>query len=500
MPDNNPAQRRAVDGDPINLASSSMPAKDSSPAPKSGINSKLNADNKLAEVVELCKRRGFVFPNSEIYGGFSASYDYGPLGSQVLKNLRDVWIEQLVARNRNIVAMDGSIISHPRTWEASGHVEKFNDPLVEDEVTHQRYRADHVIEAALGLDTTDMTFEQMQQIITDRDLRSPDGNRFLELKSFNLMVQADLGATEQSRRSVFLRGETCQNIFVNYSNLVNSSRLAVPFGVVQIGKVFRNEVTTKQFILRTREFEQMEFEFFVDPEDSYDWYGHWQEYFLDLLDTQVGLPKDRFRYRELADAERSHYAKQACDLEFQLENGDWLEVSPMNHRGDWDLSRHSEFSGKKMTARDPQTGRTFTPNVLETSFGLGRLFYLAMDYGLRQEPIPGKDETRTVLKLSPVIAPVQLAILPLSKKPALQEVADNLWESLAGKLRLDYDESGSIGKRYRRQDEIGTPWCVTIDFDSLQDNAVTIRDRDSMQQERISMDRISEFVNNRLPQ
>lgn len=488
-----PAKPANVLGDLSAPAAAKEQAAPDGETERTGINSKLSATSKLGTIVELCKRRGFVYPTSEIYGGLSATYDYGPLGALMVKNLREIWMRELVQTSRNVVSMDGTILLHPRTWEASGHVEKFNDPMVRDTVTGTRYRADHLIKDALQMDPSSLTFGQMGQLLKERNVKSPAGNPLGDLETVSLMVQARVNGED-----IYLRGETCQNIFTQFNNLMQTTRQSIPFGVVQIGKVFRNEVTARQFILRMREFEQMEFEFFVDPQDKTPWVQHWQDRFIDILNKHVGLPKDRLRYRELPEAEKSHYAKVAYDLEFRLDNGDWLEMSPLNHRGDWDLSRHSQYSGKDMRVLDEKTNRWFTPNVIETSFGVSRLLYLALDHGYREEQIPGKDETRTVLKLSPEVAPYKAAILPLSKKPELQEQANNIFKGLSRHFALDFDESQSIGKRYRRQDEIGTPFCITVDFETLQDQCVTVRDRDTMAQQRVAVSQLEKYLRERL--
>lgn len=333
----------------------------------------------------------------------------------------------------------------------------------------------------------------MGRIIRERNVLSPDGNPLGEVKSFNLMVETSLGSSADSKESTFLRGETCQGIFVNFKNIVDTARVGFPFGVLQIGKAFRNEITARQFVIRTREFEQMEFEFFFNPSDGVDWYRHWQDKFMDLLTKEVGLARERLRFRELPPEEMSHYAKKQCDIEFLLPNGDWIELSPMNHRGNWDLSRHSEYSGVKLEYRDPETGEKFLPSVIETSFGVGRLLYVLMDHGIKNEELQNGD-SRTVLKIHPGLAPYTCAILPLSKKDSLIAAADELERALCRDFSVDYDTSGSIGKRYRRQDEIGTPWCVTVDFDTLEDKKVTIRDRDSMEQTRIPIADVPSFL------
>jgi glycyl-tRNA synthetase len=463
-----------------------------------GVNNRLSNLDRLDKVRELCKSRGFVFPSSEIYGGLASAYDWAPLGALMVEKIKALWTQEIARKNHNVVLYDGSIVSPVAVWKASGHVDAFNDPLVEDLVTHQRHRADHLIAEALGVDTSTLTFDDMNRLIKEKGLKSPQGNPISEVKSFNLLVTAKMGSgDEASKQDVILRGETCQAIFVNFSNIAKAMRKAPPFGVLQIGKAFRNEVTVKQFLLRVREFEQMEFEFFFDPADGKEWYEIWQEKFFSLLTGTFGLPKDKLRLRELPPEERSHYAKAQGDIEFRLPNGDWIELSPMNHRGDYDLSRHAEFSGKNLSHFDQATNKHFVPNVIETSFGVGRLFYVLMDNFLREEEVPGTNESRTVLALPKLVAPYRAAVLPLSKKPELEGISTSIFQALAEHMDVDYDHSGSIGKRYRRQDEIGTPFCVTVDFQSLEDNAVTIRDRDSMKQDRVPVENVVNYIQER---
>lgn len=496
-PASEPLNPHAQPKDDIAMHDNSAPEiniKEESFGEREGIRSKLSAGSNLATVVELCKRRGFVFPSSEIYGGFASAYDYGPLGTLMINNIKEVWTKEIVRKNPNIISMDSSIVGHPRIWEASGHTEAFNDPLVTDSKTGIRYRADKLIEDALGISTSNLSFGQMQELISKNQIKSPAGNDLNPLKTFNLMVEANLGTAHDEKQKVYLRGETCQGIFVNFNNLVNSSRQTVPFGVFQIGKAFRNEITARQFVIRTREFEQMEFEYFFNPGDKTDWYNVWSENFLSLLNEKMGLPRDRLRLRVLPPEEMSHYAKKQADIEFLMPNGDWLELSPMNHRGDWDLSRHASFSGTKMEYRDAVSGEKFVPNVIETSFGVGRLFYTLIDYGLAEEQVPGEGEPRKVLRLAPRIAPYQCAVFPLFKKAGMPEIAHKIYGELAEHMNVDFDAAGSIGRRYRRQDEIGTPYCVTVDFDSASSNSVTVRDRDSMQQEKVNLNDLVEYL------
>ncbi|MBU0979160.1 glycine--tRNA ligase [Patescibacteria group bacterium] len=437
-------------------------------------------------VSAFAKRRGFVFPSSEIYGGFASTYDYGPLGAQMLKNIRDSWWSWFVESRIDVVGLDGAVFCHPKTWEASGHVASFADPLVEDKVTHQRYRADHLIEEALDIKTATLSFEELQTAIDKHQLKSPDGNPLTRLKSFNLLVEARLGSTDQTKASAYLRGETCQNIFLQYLNVLKSQSKQIPFGIGQIGKAFRNEVTTKDFIYRTREFQLMELEYFVNPSEGEKWYEFWREQMLAWVVNELGLPEKKFRFRPIPDQEKSHYAKKQVDFEFQSSSGKWFEISPLNHRGDWDLSRHQQYSGQNMIYLDPHTGEKFMPNVIEISFGLDRLLYTLLDNALTRE------EDRVVLKLSPKMAPYQVAVFPLVKnKPELVTKAEAVRNLLLqSHVRATWDQRGNIGKRYLSQDEIGTPVCVTIDYQTLEDQTATVRDRDTKKQKRVAIDQL----------
>jgi glycyl-tRNA synthetase len=466
----------------------------------------------MDHIVSLCKRRGFVFPSSEIYGGFSATYDYGPYGVLLKNNIKNIWWELLVKNQEDVVGLDSAIFSHPKTWEASGHLESFTDPLVEDKNTHERLRADHVIEdycdskkiddkelsnkhLGKSLELSELTAEQMGKIINEEKIKSPSGNELTAPKVFNLLVEARLGATEETKSCAYLRGETCQAIFLQYKNVLKSMRKKIPFGIAQMGKAFRNEITTKQFLLRTREFEQMEFEYFVDPDESFAAYNKWEKFFVEeFLVKGLNISSQEIRLREIPPAERSHYAKAQKDFEIKMSSGKWLECSPMNHRGDWDLSRHGQYSGESFIYKDDKNGKEFIPNVIETSFGVDRLFYLILEKGYKEENL-GNGEMRTVLALPFNLAPIKIAIFPLVKnKPELVKKARNVFDSLKSEYVCEFDDNGNIGKRYRRQDEVGTPFCITVDYDTLNDETVTIRNRDTMKQERISIDKIASFV------
>ncbi|MFH0792131.1 MAG: glycine--tRNA ligase [bacterium] len=449
--------------------------------------------NTIEKIVNLAKRRGFVFPSSEIYGGFASTYDYGPLGTMVIKNIKDLWWKYFVEKRDDVFGMDGAIFCHPKTWEASGHISSFNDPLVEDKVTHKRYRADHLLEENLKIETSKMTFDEMAELLRKNNIKSPDGNILTELKSFNLLVEAGLGSTNEEKTKAYLRGETCQIIFLEYLNILRAMRVKVPFGIAQIGKAFRNEITTKDFLYRMREFTQMEMEFFTNPKETERWYEYWKSFMLDWFSSELGMPREKFRYRSIPKEEMSHYAKIQNDFEFESSSGKWFELSPLNHRGDWDLSRHQEFSGQDFTYHDEVVGESYIPNVVEISIGLDRTFYAIMDNAYSEEG------DRVVLKLNPKIAPYKVAVFPLlANKPELVTLARSVYEGLKEYFSVSFDDRGNIGKRYYSQDEIGTPYCITVDFDTLKDNTVTVRDRDTTRQERIAIANLKQYITDKL--
>lgn len=464
----------------------------------------------MDEIVSLCKRRGFIYPSSEIYGGFAATYDYGPIGVLLKNNIKNAWWKLLVQEQDDVVGLDAAIFSHPRTWEASGHVESFTDPLVEDKVTHERLRADHLLEEYcdknqisqkdLGKqylgeekEISEMTVEEMGIIIEKAAMKSPKGNPLTPPRVFNLLVEAKLGATEETKQTIYLRGETCQAIFLQFQNVMDTTRVKIPFGIAQVGKAFRNEITTKQFVLRTREFEQMEFEYFVHPDQSFEAYDRWEDFFVNrFLVEALGIDTADIRLREIPPAERSHYAKMQKDFEVKLASGKWQEVSPMNHRGDWDLSRHGKYSGHSFEQTD-ENGNKYIPNVIETSFGLDRLLYLILERNYETQKLENGD-TRNVLHLPYHLSPIKIAVFPLVKnKPHIVEKAKEVYKTLKTKYQCEYDDNGNIGKRYRRQDEIGTPFCVTIDYDTVEKGTVTVRNRDTMKQEQVPVEQLSAF-------
>lgn len=442
----------------------------------------------LNDIISLMKRRGFVYPSSEIYGGYEATYDFGPLGAEVLRNLRNSWWKNFVHKRPEIVGLDSAIISHPRVWEASGHVESFSDVMVEDTVTNKRYRADHIIEEQLQQNADGLSPEEIDDILEKNNVMSPDGNPLSKAKRFNNLVEVQVGTIDNAKDTAYLRGETCQPIFYNYALVKDTSRQKIPFGIGQIGKAFRNEIKVGPFIFRTREFEQMELEVFTSPETVEDWFNKLKTESLDWI-LSLGVSKEKLRYRDQEFQERAHYNKVATDLEYEFPFG-WKEFQGVHNRGDWDLTRHGEYAGVDFTYTDPHTGEAFMPNIAEYSIGLNRLMLVVMCDAYRS------DEKRTWLALDYDIAPYKAAVFPLLRnKPELIEKADKIYKDLLQQdIHVAWDDRGNIGKRYLAQDEIGTPYCITVDFDSLEDNAVTIRHRDTMEQERIAVDKILEYI------
>ena len=452
----------------------------------------------MDKIVALAKRRGFVFPGSEIYGGLANTWDYGPLGAEMKNNVKQLWWRTFVQRRADMVGLDGGIIMNPRVWEASGHVGNFNDPLVDCRTCRSRFRADHLIEDKLGQHVDGKTPEELSAILREANLACPNcGNRTLtDARQFNMMFQTTIGPVEESGTKVYLRPETAQSIFVQYKNLVATQRVKLPFGCGQIGKAFRNEITPGNFIFRQLEFEQMEIEYFCRPEEASDLFKRWLADMSTWLRT-IGVREDNFRVREHDRDELSHYSSRTVDYEYHFPGSmGWKELYGLANRSDYDLRQHQEFSGEDLRYFDQATGERFLPHVIEPTFGVDRTIIVLLLDAYDEEAtvdVNGKADTRIVLRLSPRVAPVKVAILPLTKKPELTGPARELLASLQDAIPgvIDYDETANIGKRYRRQDEIGTPFCVTFDFDSLEDNAVTVRDRDTTSQERVP---VSELI------
>lgn len=450
----------------------------------------------LEEIVALAKRRGFVYPTSEIYGGLANVYDYGPAGAQLLKNIRDLWWREFIEKRTDMVGLDSSILQHPQTWVASGHVEAFNDPLVEDVKTNKRYRADHIIEKWLPEDSDvvveDMNMEEMAAFIKENKIMSPDGNPLSEPKAFNQLFETHIGAVAGEKSLVYLRGETAQGIFANFKQIVDSNRVKLPFGVGQIGKSFRNEITTGQFIFRTLELEQAEIEYFFNPEET-KWeelMDAWKNDMMNFVTRTLGIKQGNVRWRQHTDKERSHYSKDTYDLDYNFPFG-FKELWGIAYRTDYDLKQHMKHSGQSLEWVDPSTGQKFVPHVMEPAVGIGRMFLMVLTDAYTQE------EGRTVLRLKPSLAPYKAAVFPLlANKPEIVSKAQEVFDMLKEKFSVTFDGRGNIGKRYFAQDEIGTPFGITIDFDTLENNTVTVRDRDTMKQERVSVDKLQEYLEN----
>jgi len=436
------------------------------------------ADQDLMEkLVSLTKRRGYVFQSSEIYGGTGSVWDYGPLGVELKRNLKDLWWSAMVHERDDIEGIDAAILMHPRVWEASGHVEGFTDPLVECSNCHRRFRAD-LPEVADG----------QCPVCGTRDA-------FGEPRQFNLMFKTFMGPVEDAAATIYLRPETAQGIYVNFLNVQSTARQKVPFGIAQIGKAFRNEITPGNFIFRTREFEQAEMQYFVKPGTDEEWFGRWKEERMAWL-RSLGIRAEKLRFHRHEPEELAHYAKEAYDIEYEFPFG-WKEFEGVHNRTDFDLTRHQEHSGKRLEYIDPGTNERFVPYVVETSMGIDRCMLVLLADAYREEQIEG--EERVVLGLHPRLAPLKVAVFPLVKKDGLPQVAARLHQELQkAAIPSFYDESGSIGRRYRRQDETGTPWCVTVDGQTDEDGSVTIRDRDSLEQVRVSLDQVRRWVRERL--
>ncbi len=449
--------------------------------------------SRMEAIVSLCKRRGFIFQGSEIYGGLAGTFDYGPYGVLLKRAIESAWWDFFVTHRTDMYGLDAALISSEKVWEASGHLAGFNDPLIEDSVTKKTYRTDHVLEDA-GISSTGLTPEAMTALIVEKGITSKDGNSFSEAKNFNLLFPVKMGASSESSTTAYLRGELAQGMFTNYKNVVDSIHPKLPFGLAQTGKAFRNEIAARDFIFRTREFDLMEFEYFFDPRTS-DWEELFEMWRLEMYAwmEHVGIKKELAHEIEKEGVDLAHYSKRTIDIEFDFPFGQ-KELYGLAYRTDFDLKNHEVYSGISQAYVDDQTGEKFIPHVLEPTFGLNRTI-LAVLTSVYDEEVLAEGDIRTVLRFNPRIAPVQIAVLPLSKKDELSGPAKNIAQSLKKIARVTYDDTQSIGKRYRRQDETGTPYCVTVDFDTLIDNAVTVRDRDTMEQIRIPVaDLISYFT------
>ena len=497
------------------------------------------SDDLLKKVISHAKEYGFVFPSSEIYDGLSAAYDYGQLGAELKNNIKHYWWTAMVRMHDNIVGLDASIFMHPKTWKASGHIDAFNDPLIDNKDSNKRYRADVLIEDYIGkieakiqkdvakalkrfgdafdeaefrstngrvldrqkqIDDINVRFKSameaedlaaVKQLIEDLDIADPDtGSRnWTDVRQFNLMFKTELGAVSGESGVIYLRPETAQGIFVNFLNVQKSGRMKIPFGIAQIGKAFRNEIIARQFIFRMREFEQMEMQFFVKPGTQAEWYAYWKEARIKWHNA-LGLGEDMYRFHD--HIKLAHYADAACDIEFNFPMG-FKELEGVHSRTDFDLNQHEAHSNKKLRYFDPETQESYVPYVVETSIGLDRMFLATLSAALQEETLED-GSTRTVLRIPAPLAPVKVAILPLLKKDGLPEKAREIMAMLQMDHNVQYDEKDAIGRRYRRQDAIGTPLCITVDHDTLIDHAVTIRDRDTMTQERVAIDQLVAVV------
>jgi glycyl-tRNA synthetase len=435
----------------------------------------------MDKIVALCKRRGLIFPASEIYGGIANTYDYGHYGVLLKRNVIDAWWQAMIGDRTDIVALDSAIIQHPKTWEASGHLAGFTDPLVDCKTCGQRFRADHLGELSCGRKPSKHPGETPECDLT-------------EAREFNLMFETTIGPVKEVGATVYLRPETAQGIFLDFKTVLGFARKKPPFGIAQVGKSFRNEITPGNFIFRTLEFEQMEMEFFVPPDEAQQWHEHWLEERLDWY-VRLGIRPDHLKLRPHDADELSHYSSATSDVEYLYPIG-WSELEGIANRGDFDLTQHAQHSGEKLEYFDTASGERYVPHVIEPAAGVGRTVLAVLCDAYDEEEVAG--EQRTVLKLHPRLAPIKVAVLPLVRKDGQPELAHEVFELLRGQLQAEYDEGGSIGKRYRRQDEIGTPFCVTIDHQSLEDRTVTVRDRDSLEQERVAVDDLPAVLGARL--
>lgn len=449
------------------------------------------ADLTMDKIVSLCKNRGFIFQGSEIYGGLANTWDYGPLGARLKNSIKDTWRKRFVQERKSSYEIDADILMHPRVWEASGHVAGFSDPLLDCKECKTRHRADNLIsDFNPDAHAEGMTQEEMLAYINENKIPCPKCGKcnFTDIRQFNLMFQTYRGVTNDSKSTIYLRPENAQGEYVNFLNVQRSTRAKLPFSIAQIGKAFRNEITPGNFIFRTIEFEQMEFQTFCKEGSDEEIYNYFKEYgkkyYMDL-----GLPEEKLRFHD--HEKLVFYAKAACDIEYLFPSIGWGEINGTHNRTNYDLSRHQEFSGIKQEYLDPETNEKFIPYIIESTYGLDRTVLAVLCQAYEEEEI-AEGDVRTVLHLHPAIAPYKMSILPLSKK--LSDKANDLYTKLSKKFMCDYDEAGSIGKRYRRQDEVGTPYCITVDFDTLEDNTVTIRDRDTMEQIRININEIENWM------
>lgn len=451
-----------------------------------------NSEKSFEKIVALCKGRGYVYSGSEIYGGLSNTWDYGPLGVEFKNNVKKAWWRKFVQQCSYNVGLDSAILLNPRVWVASGHIGGFSDPLMDCKECKTRHRADKLIEDT-GVNPAGWDFETMSAFIKEKDIRCPDcgSNNFTGIRKFNLMFKTFQGVTEDATNEIYMRPETAQGIFINFQNLQRTSRKKIPFGVAQIGKSFRNEITPGNFIFRTREFEQMELEFFCRPGTELEWFSYWKDYCRKFL-LNLGLKEENVKLRDHEAEELSHYSNATTDFEFLFPFG-WGELWGLASRTDFDLTAHQNESGKSMEYFDQESNERYIPYVIEPSLGVERMVLAFLCDAYDEEVVDAaKNDTRVVMRLHPAIAPVKAAVLPLSKK--LSDQAGKVYDMLSKDFNVEFDEAGSIGKRYRRQDEIGTPFCITFDFDSLEDGCVTVRDRDTMDQKRMPAEELTAYI------
>lgn len=451
-------------------------------------------DDLFDKVVSLAKRRGFAYPSSEIYGGLANTWDFGPMGTLLKNNIRDLWWKKFVLDREDIVGIDASIFLNPKVWEASGHVSNFTDALIDCKKCHYRTRADHLIEDNVAdIKVEGLPVEELTRIIKENKIKCPNckTHDWTEVRKFNLLFESSIGIIEEGKSKVYLRGEIAQGIFVNFKNVLDTTRVKIPFGIAQQGKAFRNEITLGQFVHRTLEFDLMEFEYFINPVDWEKIYKMWQDEMWDFA-KEVGLNEENIKWREHEEFERSHYSKKTMDIEYKYPFG-FKEMFGLAYRTDFDLSNHTKHSGKDLSYTDQVTGEKYTPHVIEPTFGLSRLLGIVLFDAYHEE------EGRVVLKLAPKIAPYKVAVFPLlANKPELVSKARKVYESLKPNFMTAWDDRGNIGKRYFAQDEIGTPYCITIDFETLENDTVTVRDRDTAKQERIKIQDLTALINKNL--
>jgi glycyl-tRNA synthetase len=450
----------------------------------------------MDKIIALAKRRGFFYPSSEIYGGLANTWDFGHYGVLLKNNLRDWWIKKIVMDRNDIFMIDSSVILNPKVWQASGHVTGFNDALVECKKCHHRTRADHLIEDKLSKKVEGLPVEELSKIIKENKINCPKcgSNQLTDSKRFNLLFETHIGIVEEEKSSAYLRGELAQGIFMNFKQVVDTMRVKVPFGIASFGICFRNEITLGQGVFRTLQFDLMEFEYFIREKDWDKAFDYWKEKMWSMA-LELGFNKNNIRWREHEEFERSHYSKRTMDIEYKYPFG-WKEMWGLAYRTDFDLKNHTKSSGVDLSYRDPKTGEKFIPHVIEPTFGLSRLLTTVVVNAFHEEDVNGK--LRTVLKLPAFLSPVKAAIFPLQKDEKLKTLAAKIYNDLKKSLIVEFDDSGNIGQMYRRQDEIGTPFCITIDYQTLEDNKVTVRDRDTMKQERVIIGKLEEYIRKKL--